>query len=111
MTFESRSHYEYGDPVLEQITRDEQHEHKLARARGEHVEHVARAVVDALHAHSLVTDPPAARVVAFNVLANWLYGNAALDIPRRSPKGCDHKFVDSNHCLKCGWSPTTEGDR
>jgi len=18
---------------------------------------------------------------------------------------CDHKFVDSNHCLKCGWSP------
>ena len=20
-------------------------------------------------------------------------------------KTCDHKFVDSNHCLKCGWSP------
>ncbi len=20
--------------------------------------------------------------------------------------GCDHKFVDSNKCLKCGWSPT-----
>jgi len=19
--------------------------------------------------------------------------------------GCDHKFVDSNHCLKCGWVP------
>ena len=18
---------------------------------------------------------------------------------------CDHKFVDSNHCLKCGWTP------
>ncbi len=18
---------------------------------------------------------------------------------------CDHKFVDSNHCLKCGWVP------
>lgn len=18
---------------------------------------------------------------------------------------CDHKFVDSNRCLKCGWSP------
>ncbi len=18
---------------------------------------------------------------------------------------CDHKFVDSNHCLKCGWEP------
>lgn len=20
---------------------------------------------------------------------------------------CDHKFIDSNHCLKCGWQPTT----
>jgi hypothetical protein len=19
---------------------------------------------------------------------------------------CSHKFVDSNHCLKCGWSPS-----
>lgn len=19
--------------------------------------------------------------------------------------GCDHKFVDSKHCLKCGWQP------
>lgn len=24
--------------------------------------------------------------------------------PRR-PKGCDHKFVDSTACLKCGWRP------
>lgn len=22
-----------------------------------------------------------------------------------APRGCDHKFVDSNHCLKCGWVP------
>jgi len=21
------------------------------------------------------------------------------------PKCCDHKFVDSKHCLKCGWVP------
>lgn len=21
-------------------------------------------------------------------------------------KGCDHKFVDSTRCLKCGWSPS-----
>jgi hypothetical protein len=20
-------------------------------------------------------------------------------------KGCDHKFIDSNSCLKCGWTP------
>lgn len=19
--------------------------------------------------------------------------------------GCDHKFIDSNHCVKCGWVP------
>lgn len=19
--------------------------------------------------------------------------------------GCDHKFIDSTHCLKCGWTP------
>ena len=19
--------------------------------------------------------------------------------------GCKHKFIDSNHCLKCGWTP------
>jgi hypothetical protein len=19
--------------------------------------------------------------------------------------GCDHKFIDSSHCLKCGWTP------
>ena len=23
----------------------------------------------------------------------------------RVDRGCDHKFVDSNKCLKCGWSP------
>ncbi len=24
--------------------------------------------------------------------------------PDRTPD-CDHKFVDSNRCLKCGWTP------
>ena len=23
-------------------------------------------------------------------------------------KGCDHKFIDSRHCLKCGWAPGPE---
>jgi hypothetical protein len=28
---------------------------------------------------------------------------ACMDAP---PEGtCDHKFVDSPHCLKCGWIP------
>ena len=23
---------------------------------------------------------------------------------------CDHKFIDSNHCLKCGWRPPSVTD-
>lgn len=23
----------------------------------------------------------------------------------KPPKPCDHKFIDSKRCLKCGWSP------
>lgn len=29
-------------------------------------------------------------------------------IPGR-PKVCDHKFVDSPNCLKCGWVPPVRG--
>ncbi len=25
--------------------------------------------------------------------------------PELEQKRCDHKFVDSGHCLKCGWRP------
>lgn len=31
----------------------------------------------------------------------------ALDTPSR----CDHKFIDSTHCLKCGWTPPTAVSR
>ena len=33
-----------------------------------------------------------------------LRGREWLKIPV-APEGCDHKFVDSPHCLKCGWLP------
>lgn len=26
-------------------------------------------------------------------------------VQERRQRGCDHKFVNSKHCLKCGWSP------
>lgn len=32
----------------------------------------------------------------------------APEIPM-APKGCDHKFIDSTHCLKCGWEPKLTG--
>lgn len=27
-------------------------------------------------------------------------------VPVHTGKKCDHKFIDSNHCLKCGWNPS-----
>ncbi len=27
--------------------------------------------------------------------------------PPPTPEKCDHKFIDSPHCLKCGWVPPT----
>jgi len=29
----------------------------------------------------------------------------AQTVSNSSSKRCDHKFIDSNHCLKCGWAP------
>lgn len=28
--------------------------------------------------------------------------------PVDAQKVCDHKFIDSRHCLKCGWTPDAE---
>ena len=35
------------------------------------------------------------------------YGGRAMTTPKPSPErgGCDHKFIDSAHCIKCGWVP------
>ena len=30
---------------------------------------------------------------------------AVMDFFNTYSKKCDHKFIDSNHCLKCGWRP------
>lgn len=32
-------------------------------------------------------------------VVEWAEKTSASDV------GCDHKFVDSKHCLKCGWTP------
>jgi hypothetical protein len=83
MSFEPRSRYEYGDPLLEAVAREERHDHALAPARGARVEQIATAVVAALHTRGILTYPEVAQALTFDVLANWLYGNAALDIPTR----------------------------
>ena len=35
----------------------------------------------------------------------WEDPPVAAPAPVAAPRGCDHKFVDSKVCLKCGWAP------
>jgi hypothetical protein len=81
VTHVPRSVYEFGDPVHEQITREERTDHHHATARGQRVLLIADSLVSVLDASGLLTDPAAARREAFHVLADHLYGVQALDIP------------------------------
>ena len=109
MSFQSRSEYELGDPVYAELAAETARDHAAARERGERLVRLTTAVVDALVGDGLVATGDDARVVIFSVLATGLYGNAAIDVPRLRP-ACDHKFVDSPHCLKCGWVPPAQSD-
>jgi hypothetical protein len=37
----------------------------------------------------------------FNVASTSQFDGA-----KATAKRCDHKFIDSKNCLKCGWEPT-----
>jgi NAD(P)H-hydrate repair Nnr-like enzyme with NAD(P)H-hydrate epimerase domain len=67
--------------ISDAIDREERHDHALATARGQRLDQLARAIVDALVGNGLLSDPRYARVITFHVLADHLYGNAAIDIP------------------------------
>jgi hypothetical protein len=81
VTYEARSHYEFGDPVLEALARDEHTDHHRARARGQRLLGIADSLVSVLEATGRLDDPDAARGDIFHVLADALYGNDAIDIP------------------------------
>jgi hypothetical protein len=81
MALESRSHYEFGDPVHEQFARDERTDHHRATARGQRLVRLADHLVAALQASCTVTNVAAARAEIFHVLADNLYGDDAIDTP------------------------------
>jgi hypothetical protein len=60
----------------------EAHDHARAGERGERLRFIANEVISKLIAHNLIrTDARYARILAFHVLADWLHGNASIDIP------------------------------
>jgi hypothetical protein len=70
------------DPVDVFLEAEERRDHDRALARGLRVRDAADAVLSVLEAHGNgPRDRAAARVVVFSVLADVLYGNAAIDIP------------------------------
>jgi len=70
------------------VTRDEElraaeaHDHARAGERGDRCRRIANDVISKLIQHSLLTgDAPWARKLTFHVVADHLYGTAAIDIP------------------------------
>ncbi len=67
----------------EELQRAEAHDHARAGERGERCLRIANAVVDAINGRGLLRDPRVARILAFHVIADHLYGNVAIDVPVR----------------------------
>jgi hypothetical protein len=53
-----------------------------AGERGERLRMIANDIVSHLLAAGIIRDPRGARVLAFHVLADHLYGSQSIDIPR-----------------------------
>jgi hypothetical protein len=70
------------NPVDREVADDAARDHAQAGARGRRVLDLTNAVLSALQATGLIVfDPDEARVAIFSVLAEDIYGNAAVDIP------------------------------
>jgi hypothetical protein len=65
----------------EEIRAAEAHDHARAGERGERLRRITNEIVSVLLAQGLLRDARSARVLAFHVLANHLYGTASIDIP------------------------------
>lgn len=82
MAYLPRSQYELGDE--EEIRRAEAHDHARAGERGDRLQLMTTAIVSALTARGVLSQVDAAYVVVFHILADHLYGNCAIDMPRTS---------------------------
>jgi len=65
----------------EELHQAERHDHARAGERGERLRVIANDIVSHLLAAGIIRDPRGARVLAFHVLADHLYGNQSIDIP------------------------------
>jgi len=66
----------------DELRQAEAHDHARAGERGERLRRISNDVVSMLIQHSLLRgEAPWARKLTFHVLADHLYGNAAIDIP------------------------------
>lgn len=50
-------------------------------------------------------DRDAMKAAGFTDPIKWLNSDKKTKKIKKIQKKCDHKFIDSNHCLKCGWRP------
>jgi hypothetical protein len=53
------------------------------------------------------TDVPIAVIELAIVLGFTTWEQLRREVAKPDPK-CDHKFISSDHCLKCGWTPTPD---
>jgi hypothetical protein len=90
VSYQARSRWEAGDPIYDALAAAERRDHAWAQARGRRLRALTDAIVTALDVPALL--PAAhhadARVAIFTVLADHLYGLAAIDVPdlRKDPE-------------------------
>lgn len=77
--------HELGDPVFAAIDAETRRDHAVATARGARLARLSAAVVSDLVGRGLVSADDDARVAVFSVLADHLYGDAAIDVPTLRP--------------------------
>jgi hypothetical protein len=65
----------------EELRQAEAHDHARAGERGERLLRIADDITSALLGHGVLHDTRTTRRVVFHRLADWMYGNAAIDIP------------------------------
>jgi hypothetical protein len=70
-----------GGPHDDERRAAEAHDHARAGERGDRLRRIANEVVSRMLAAGIIRDPRGARVIAFHVLADHLYGNKSIDIP------------------------------
>jgi hypothetical protein len=69
-------------PAERLIAAETRADHALAKARGLRVLEITDLALCALDGHGLVRDQQQARIVLWAAIADALYGNAAIDIPK-----------------------------